>query len=95
MQEVAPRRWRGQARLWPGALTTLFPSFCAAAGILCLLLGVAVVSLHYSWPSALRTFLDRSGKDYGSQAKGSSPLILNNPLHKQFGALDLTTNTNL
>lgn len=67
----------------------------AAAGILCLLLGVAVVSLHYSRPGALRTFLDRSVKDYGNQVKGSLPLILNNPLHKQFGALDFTISTNL
>ncbi|XP_004408737.1 PREDICTED: dual oxidase maturation factor 2 [Odobenus rosmarus divergens] len=66
-----------------------------ATGILCLLLGVAVVSLHYSRPSALRTFLDGSVKDCGSQAKGNLPLILNNPLHEQFGALDLTTSTNL
>lgn len=29
-----------------------------AAGILCLLLRVAVVSLHYSQPGTLRTFLD-------------------------------------
>ncbi|XP_058593868.1 dual oxidase maturation factor 2 isoform X2 [Neofelis nebulosa] len=85
-------------RLGSATLTTHYGAafwVTLATGILCLLLGVAVVSLHYSWPSALRTFLDRSGKDYGNQAKGSSPLILNNPLHKQFGALDLTTNTNL
>ncbi|XP_073733042.1 dual oxidase maturation factor 2 isoform X2 [Callorhinus ursinus] len=66
-----------------------------ATGILCLLLGVAVVSLHYSRPSALRTFLDGSVKDCGSQAKRNLSLILNNPLHKQFGALDLTNSTNL
>uniref|UniRef100_G1L641 Uncharacterized protein n=1 Tax=Ailuropoda melanoleuca TaxID=9646 RepID=G1L641_AILME len=65
-----------------------------ATGILCLLLRVAVMSLHYSRPGALRTFLD-GVKDYGSQAKGSLPLILNNPLHKQFGALDFTISTNL
>ncbi|XP_014702541.2 dual oxidase maturation factor 2 [Equus asinus] len=66
-----------------------------ATGILCLLLGGAVVSLHYARLSALRTFLDQSVKDYGSPAKGSSPLILKNPLHKQFGASDLTISTNL
>lgn len=66
-----------------------------ATGILCLLLGGAVVSLHYARLSALRTFLDQSVKDYGSPAKGSSPLILKNPLHKQFGASDLTISTKL
>lgn len=95
MQGVAPKGCRGRARLWPGALTTLFLSVRVAAGVLCLLLGGAVVSLHYSRPRALRTFLDLSVKDYGSQAKGNLHLILSNPLPKQFGALDLTTSTNL
>lgn len=85
----------GQAGFCPGALTAPFPSVHAAAGILCLLLGGAVVSLHYARLSALRTFLDQSVKNYGSPAKGSSPLILKNPLHKQFGASDLTISTNL
>ncbi|XP_038298132.1 dual oxidase maturation factor 2 isoform X2 [Canis aureus] len=85
-------------RLGSSTLTTHYGAafwVTLATGILCLLLGVAVVSLHYSRPSALRTFLDQSVKNYGSQVKGSLPLILNNPLHKQFGALDLTTSTNL
>ena len=68
---------------------------CAVAGVLCLLLGAAVLSLHYARPSALRLFLEGSVKDLESPTKGSSPLILSNPLHKQFGALDLTMSTNL
>ncbi|XP_008682215.1 dual oxidase maturation factor 2 isoform X2 [Ursus maritimus] len=85
-------------RLGSSTLTTHYGAafwVTLATGILCLLLGVAVVSLHYSRPGALRTFLDRSVKDYGNQVKGSLPLILNNPLHKQFGALDFTISTNL
>ncbi|XP_011920590.1 PREDICTED: dual oxidase maturation factor 2 isoform X2 [Cercocebus atys] len=65
-----------------------------ATGILCLFLGGAVVSLHYVRPSALRTLLDQSAEDC-SQAKGGSPLILGNPLHKQAALPDLkfiTTN---
>ncbi|TEA28762.1 hypothetical protein DBR06_SOUSAS24510019 [Sousa chinensis] len=78
-----------------GALTALFTRDCANTGILCLLLGVAVLSLHYARTSALRTFLDGSVKGLESQAKGSSSLILNNPLHKQFWGSDLTISTNL
>ena len=85
----------GDGRPGSGALTAPFTRDCANAGILCLLLGVAVLSLHYARPSALRTFLDGSVKGLESQAKGSSPLILNNPLHKQFWASDLTISTNL
>ncbi|KAM8780812.1 dual oxidase maturation factor 2 [Rhynchonycteris naso] len=66
-----------------------------ATGVLCLFLGGAVVSLHYARPSALRAFLDRSVKNCGNQARGDSPLHLNNPLHKQFGTSDLTVSTNL
>lgn len=64
-------------------------------GILCLLLGGAVVLLHYAWPSALRAVLDQSAPDYGGQARAGSPLILNNPLHQQFAAPDLTLTTKL
>ncbi|KAJ8776915.1 hypothetical protein J1605_015092 [Eschrichtius robustus] len=87
-----------QLRLGSSELTTHYGAafwITLATGILCLLLGVAVLSLHYARPSALRTFLDGSGKGLESQAKGSSPLILNNPLHKQFWASDLTISTNL
>ncbi|XP_004687899.1 PREDICTED: dual oxidase maturation factor 2 [Condylura cristata] len=66
-----------------------------ATGTLCLLLGGAVVTLHYTWPSALRTFLDHSVKDCGGQANGDSSLVLNNPLHEQFGVSYLTATTNL
>ncbi|XP_008060849.1 dual oxidase maturation factor 2 [Carlito syrichta] len=66
-----------------------------ATGILCLLLGAAVVCLHYARPSALRTLLDQSAEDSRNQAKGGAPLILNNPLYKQAGCSDLSTTTNL
>lgn len=69
----------------------VFPS--SGAGILSLLLGAAVVILHYTWPSALRSFLDQSGKDCSSQAKGKLPLILDNPQHKQFENPDLNITT--
>lgn len=85
----------GVGRPGSGALTALFTRDCANTGILCLLLGVAVLSLHYARTSALRTFLDGSVKGLESQAKRSSSLILNNPLHKQFWGSDLTISTNL
>ncbi|XP_070260875.1 dual oxidase maturation factor 2 [Myotis yumanensis] len=66
-----------------------------ATGVLCLLLGGAVVGLHYAKPSALRTFLDGSGKNFGNQARGGSPLGLNNPSYKQFEAMATTISTNL
>lgn len=65
----------------------------SGAGILSLLLGGAVVILHYTRPSALRTFLDQSVKDCSDQAKGNSPLILNNPHHEQFRTPDLNITT--
>ena len=68
---------------------------CAIAGVLCLLHGAAVLSLHYARPSALRLFLEGSVNDLESPTKGSSPLILSNPLHKQFKTSDLTISTNL
>ncbi|KAM7158624.1 dual oxidase maturation factor 2 [Molossus nigricans] len=63
-----------------------------ATGVLCLILGAAVVGLHYARPSALRTFLDESVKNCGNQARGASPLNLNN---QQFGASELTNSTSL
>ncbi|XP_012504685.1 PREDICTED: dual oxidase maturation factor 2 [Propithecus coquereli] len=66
-----------------------------ATGILCLLLGGAVVSLHYARPSALRAFLDQSLKDSSSQGREGSPLVLKNPLHKQSALPDLQVTTNL
>ncbi|XP_004609857.1 dual oxidase maturation factor 2 [Sorex araneus] len=53
-----------------------------ATGILCLLLGVAVASLHYLRPGALRIFLDQSLKDCGDYTKGGFPPVLSNPFHK-------------
>lgn len=90
-----PRRWKGQSGFCPAALTAPSPCVCAAAGVLCLLLGGAVVSLHYALPNALRTFLDPSVKDCGNHARGSSLLHFSNSLHKQFGASDVTISTNL
>ncbi|XP_016067281.1 PREDICTED: dual oxidase maturation factor 2 [Miniopterus natalensis] len=66
-----------------------------ATGVLCLLLGGAVVGLHYARPRALRTFLDRSDKNCGNQARGDSPLNLNHPLYKQFGVSESTISTKL
>ena len=85
-------------RLGSSALTTHYGAafwVTLATGVLCLLLGGAVVSLHYTLPSALRTLLDRSVKDCGNQEKEGSPLNFNNPLHKKFGASDLTMSTHL
>ncbi|ELV09793.1 dual oxidase maturation factor 2 [Tupaia chinensis] len=85
-------------RLGSSALTTHYGAafwVTLATGILCLLLGGAVVSLHYARPSALRTFLDRSVKDHSSQAKEGSPLVLSNPLHTQPGAQGLRITTDL
>ncbi|KAM6201795.1 dual oxidase maturation factor 2 [Rhynchocyon petersi] len=85
-------------RLGSAALTARFGAafwITLATGILCLLLGGAVVSLHYRRPSALRTFLDQSVKDQGGQARGGSPLILSNPLHKQSEDSDIQMCTNL
>ncbi|EDL28095.1 RIKEN cDNA 9030623N16 [Mus musculus] len=62
-------------------------------GILSLLLGGAVVILHYTRPSALRSFLDLSVKDCSNQAKGNSPLTLNNPQHEQLKSPDLNITT--
>ncbi|XP_007534168.1 dual oxidase maturation factor 2 isoform X2 [Erinaceus europaeus] len=85
-------------RLGPAALTPRYGAafwLTLATGILCLLLGGAVVGFHYLRPRALRIFLDQSVKDCGSQAKGGSPLVLSNPLHQKLGASDLTISTNL
>lgn len=87
----SPKDGEGQAL----ALTTPFLSHPAAAGLLCLLLGVAVVSLHYAQPRALRIFLNQSVKDCGSHVRGRSPLTLNNELWEQLGASDLIISTNL
>ncbi|XP_036592759.1 dual oxidase maturation factor 2 [Trichosurus vulpecula] len=51
-----------------------------ATGFLCLLLGAMVVCLHYTHPSALRTFLDLSD-DQVVQTKSTMPQIYSNPLH--------------
>lgn len=52
-----------------------------------------MVILHYTKPSALRTFLDQSDKDCRGQAKGNSPLIFDNPQRKQFATPDLNITT--
>ncbi|XP_027726037.1 dual oxidase maturation factor 2 [Vombatus ursinus] len=51
-----------------------------ATGFLCLLLGGMVVCLHYTHPSALRTFLDLSD-DLVVQRKSVMPQIYSNPLN--------------
>lgn len=83
------------SKSWQGAPASLTPSVFppSGAGILSLLLGGAVVILHYTRPSALRTFLDQSVKDCSNQPKGNSPLILNNPQHEQFKTSDLNITT--
>ncbi|KAK2493031.1 hypothetical protein MC885_010886 [Smutsia gigantea] len=84
-------------RLGSSKLTTHYGAafwVTVAAGLLCLLLGVAVVSLHYARPRALHIFLNQGIKDRGSQ-RGRSPLVLNNQLREQFGASDLIISTNL
>lgn len=83
-------------RLGSAALTTHYGVafwLTLATGILCLLLGAAVASLHYVRPGALRIFLDQSLKDYGGYMSGVSPLVLDNPLHKPFGSAALTSTT--
>uniref|UniRef100_A0A4W2HJY3 Dual oxidase maturation factor 2 n=1 Tax=Bos indicus x Bos taurus TaxID=30522 RepID=A0A4W2HJY3_BOBOX len=87
-----------QLRVGSSELTTHYGAafwITLATGVLCLLLGAAVLSLHYARPSALRLFLEGSVNDLESPTKGSSPLILSNPLHKQFKTSDLTISTNL
>lgn len=78
---------------WQGAPVSLTPSVFppSGAGILSLLLGGVVVILHYTRPNALRSFLDLSVKDCSNQAKGNSPLILNNPQHDKTPDLNITT----
>ncbi|XP_075387735.1 dual oxidase maturation factor 2 [Tenrec ecaudatus] len=66
-----------------------------ATGLLCLLLGGAVVSLHYARPNALRIFLDRSSKGGDGQGRGGSPLVLSNPLHSPSEDLGFKMTTNL
>ncbi|XP_069316699.1 dual oxidase maturation factor 2 [Eulemur rufifrons] len=85
-------------RLGASALTAHYGAafwVTLATGILCLLLGGAVMSLHYARPSALRAFLDHSLKDSSSQGREGSLLVLKNPLHKQSGLPDLDITTNL
>lgn len=66
-----------------------------ATGILCLLLGTAVASLHYIRPGALRIFLDQSLQDCGDPPKGGSSLIINNPLHTPVGPVVDFSSTSL
>ncbi|XP_074145615.1 dual oxidase maturation factor 2 [Sminthopsis crassicaudata] len=51
-----------------------------ATGFLCLLLGGMVVCLHYTHPSALRTFLDLSD-GHVVETRNLMPQIYSNPLH--------------
>ncbi|XP_003791895.1 dual oxidase maturation factor 2 [Otolemur garnettii] len=84
-------------RLGSSALTAHYGAafwVTLATGILCLLLGGAVVSLHYTRPRALRIFLDQS-EDSSSHGTEGSPLILTNPLFKQLGVSDLKLTTKL
>ncbi|XP_045384184.1 dual oxidase maturation factor 2 [Lemur catta] len=85
-------------RLGASALTAHYGAafwVTLATGVLCLLLGGAVVSLHYARPSALRAFLDQSLKDSSSPGREGFSLVLKNPLHKQSGLPDLHITTNL
>uniref|UniRef100_A0A8C9ADN5 Dual oxidase maturation factor 2 n=1 Tax=Prolemur simus TaxID=1328070 RepID=A0A8C9ADN5_PROSS len=85
-------------RLGASALTAQYGAafwVTLATGVLCLLLGGAVMSLHYARPSALRAFLDQSLKDSSSQGREGSSLVLKNPLHKQSRLPDLHITTNL
>ncbi|XP_004709550.1 dual oxidase maturation factor 2 [Echinops telfairi] len=87
-----------QLRLGSATLTTHYgASFWVtlATGLLCLLLGGAVVSLHYARPNALRIFLDRSSKGGDGQGRGGSPLVLSNPLHNPSGDPGFKMSTNL
>ncbi|XP_043846229.1 dual oxidase maturation factor 2 [Dromiciops gliroides] len=54
-----------------------------ATGILCLLLGGMVVCLHYTHPSALRTFLDLSDDHVrtSGQVKCAMPQMYSNSIH--------------
>lgn len=54
-----------------------------------------MVCAHYTSPSALRIFLDIEDNDCGAPVKGGAPLLLNNPLHKQFAPPDFSVTTNL
>ncbi|XP_045438955.1 dual oxidase maturation factor 2 isoform X2 [Pipistrellus kuhlii] len=80
-----------QLRLGASAIASHY----GAAFWVTLATGGAVVGLHYARPNALRTFLDRSVKNGGNQARGDSALSLNNPFYKQFGASDASISTNL
>ncbi|XP_004466823.1 dual oxidase maturation factor 2 [Dasypus novemcinctus] len=62
-----------------------------ATGVLCLFLGGILVTLHCARPSALRIFLDQSGKDCCGQARGGSPLVLSSAPHTQSGAPHVST----
>ncbi|XP_008581319.1 PREDICTED: dual oxidase maturation factor 2 [Galeopterus variegatus] len=85
-------------RLGSSALTAHYGAafwVTLATGILCLLLGGAVVSLHYARPSALRILLYRRVKNRSRQARGASPFVLDNPLHRRCGAPHLKLSTNI
>lgn len=85
-------------RLGSSALTTHYGVafwITLATGVLCLLLGGAVASLHYLRPSALRIFLDQSLKDRSSgYTRGGSSLVIDNPQHRPIGQ-EVLTSTNL
>ncbi|XP_004639130.1 dual oxidase maturation factor 2 [Octodon degus] len=83
----------GSAALTPGYGAAFWLTL--ATGILCLLLGGAVVLLHYAWPSGLRAVLDQSSPDCGTQARAGSSLILSNPLNQQFAPPDSKITTKL
>ncbi|XP_021117354.1 dual oxidase maturation factor 2 isoform X2 [Heterocephalus glaber] len=83
----------GSAALTPGYGAAFWITL--ATGILCLLLGAAVVLLHYAWPSSLRAVLDQSAPDCCGLATAGSPVILSNPLHPQFAPPDFKITTKL
>ncbi|KAM4828966.1 dual oxidase maturation factor 2 [Thomomys bottae] len=86
-------------RLGSAALTPAFGAsfwITLATGILSLLLGGAVVMLHYTRPRALRIFLDQSGQGYRNQELGEPSFILSTPPLKQpLGAPGLKITTAL
>ncbi|XP_038606608.1 dual oxidase maturation factor 2 [Tachyglossus aculeatus] len=70
-------------RLGPAALTTGYGVafwVTLATGLLCFLLGGAVLGLHWAQPRTLRTLLDLSSEDQGGEAEAPLPRTYSNPL---------------
>ncbi|XP_001518653.2 dual oxidase maturation factor 2 [Ornithorhynchus anatinus] len=70
-------------RLGPATLTTSYGVafwITLATGLLCFVLGGAVLGLHRARPGGLRAFLDLSGEDQRGEAEGPPPRAYSNPL---------------